>query len=840
MVGIVLVSHSRPLAMAVEKLVRSMTGPALPLALAAGAGDDHVELGTDAVEISEAILSVKGPEGVLVLMDMGSAILSSETALDLMEEKDRENVRFCSAPFVEGAVAAGVTANLGSSLEEVCAEALASLQQKERALQNENAAPSSTDSQAIQKDAPKETSRPLTVKLTIQNPHGLHARPAARLIGETKLFQSEVTVRNLSNGRGPVSAKSLSSLASLEILQGHQIEVAASGADAEAALERIGELVRSGLGETLASNMPLPARSAAPKTRSSRPVPISGGLAIGPGFYCKADAYDVSQEKIEDVASECSRLKKAVAAVQRALEVRRTETATKLGANEAGIYEAQILALEDPELIEQALHGIANDRKNAALAWSEASKQVMNRYANLEDPYLRERAADIKDVGDQVLAKLAAKSAAKAVVSEPSILIAEDLTPTQASELPRDMILGVVLLDGGPTAHSSILLKAFGIPALVQARSAFAGCDLDHPEMMAFDGTTGELWLQPDPTLVEELRNRRQAQQSQRRIDKEASLQPGATLDGHRVQVFANVGSEIEAGTAAPSGAEGVGLLRTEFLFLDRERAPSEAEQIQTLREIARQMEGRPVIVRTLDIGGDKAVPYLQMAPENNPFLGVRALRLCFSREEIFTTQLRAILQAGQGHDFRIMFPMVADVGDLTRARACLEKTHRDLETEKIAHLWPVQTGIMIEIPSAALQADALAEHADFFSIGTNDLTQYTLAADRGNPELAAYQDTLHPAVLRLVHSVVRAAKKRNRLVAVCGEAASDDVAALIFVGLGVEELSMATAKIPRIKALLRGQKLGTLQQLAEHALSCQSPAEVRDFAGRQLSGIAH
>jgi phosphocarrier protein FPr len=840
MVGIVLVSHSRPLAMATQELVRAMTGPGLSLAVAAGAGENHAELGTDAVEISEAIRAVQAGDGVLVLMDMGSAILSSETALDLMDEKDRRNVRFCPAPFVEGAVAAGVTANLGASLDDVFAEAIGALKQKGNALHVEPAvavAPSD-DGKTI-----PASSEARVLRLTVCNVHGLHARPAACLIGGVKSFQSKITVRNMSNRRGPVSVKSLSALASLEILQDHEIEVSAAGPDAEAALQKIGELAEGGFGEAVPAGRqgasPAGVAPARASKAPSEPVPISDGLAIGPVFYLRAATFDVPQNQIEDIAAETKRLNDAVAATGNALVQRRGEMAGRVGDANAGIYDAQILALQDPELIGHAQRLISDEHKNAAVAWSEANRQIVDRYAALQDTYLRERAADIADVGLQVLERLGVKVSNSAQPAEPSILIADDLTPRQVAALSRNMTLGVILLDGGPTAHSSILLKALGLPALIQARGALVNLDRAQPRLVAFDGATGKIWLDPAPDFVADLK-KRQSQEGERvRREKEASAQPGATADGNRIEIFANVGEIGDAKGAIELGAEGIGLLRTEFLFLNREEAPTEDEQVQALDEIAEQFEEKPVIVRTLDIGGDKEVAYLRMAKEVNPFLGVRALRLCFRREDLFETQLRAILRAAHGRDFKIMFPMVADIGDLARARASLEKAHADLAAKNIPHRWPIEAGIMVEIPSAALQADVLAEQADFFSIGTNDLTQYALAADRGNPDLGLYQDPLHPGVLRLIEMIVGAARKRERPVAVCGEAASDESAALVLVGLGVTELSATAGKIPRLKAALRTHSMKALQQLAASALECRSAGEVRALASRQLASGA-
>jgi phosphocarrier protein FPr len=831
MVGLVLVSHSRPLAGAVRDLVRSMTGPSLPLAIAAGAGDDHAELGTDAVEISEAILSVRGGDGVLVLMDIGSAILSAETALDLLEEPMRVNVRFCSAPFVEGAIAAGVTANLGAPIDEVLREALASLRQKETALAKNSTPPPEKKTAAAPVQEPARR-----VRLTVRNVHGLHARPAARLITETRPFSADLTVRNLTNGRGPVSLRSLSGLASLEILQKHEIEVAASGPDADAALEKIAQLVKAGLGEALPQNprksgMILPALEAPVPKMETAARPVSTGIAIAPAFYFQGTAFEVPSDSITDVAAEIARLHRAVEETRAALESRREHMGRSAGAAQAGIFAAQLLILEDPELVEPAVRHIETDHDNAARAWQRAHELILKRYESLRDPYMRERAADLQDVCRQVLEALGTKKATALELPGPRILIADDLAPSQVSRLDPRLALGVILLDGGTTAHSSILLRSLGIPTVVQARALFSRDDLDGPGVVAFDGATGQIWLLPSADDLARLRARQAEQQLRAGEEKKAAALPGATLDGKPVEILANVGQLADAEAAMEAHADGIGLLRTEFLFLDRADAPSEDEQVAALSAIADRMKGRPVVVRTLDVGGDKPLPYLAAAPEQNPFLGVRAVRLCFVQPELFGIQLRAILRAAHGRDFRIMFPMIADTSDLARARAALTHAHDELEKSGIAHEWPVPTGIMIEIPSAALSAAALAEQADFFSIGTNDLTQYTLAADRGNPALASYQDALHPAVLRLIDSVVRGARALNRPVAVCGEAAADEMVAPIFVGLGVRELSLAPSKMPRIKAVLRQRKMNELEALAQEALECATAAEVRKLA---------
>jgi phosphoenolpyruvate-protein phosphotransferase/dihydroxyacetone kinase phosphotransfer subunit len=844
MVGIVLVSHSRPLASSVREIVRSMTGPALPIAIAAGAGDRHLELGTDALEIAEAIVSLKGPDGVLVLMDIGSAILSAEIALELLDPPIRSNVRLCAAPFVEGAVAAGVTANLGSTLEEVCTEALAALSQKQNALDSpapsipswETAArPTKPPPLPAQKAAAANGAPTEKIRVKVRNLHGLHARPAARLINEARAFRSEITVRNATNQRGPVSARSLSSLAALEVLHGNEIELFAKGDDARAALEKLKTLVESGLGDALppisdpAAAAAPPAKPAeTPPRRVSDPLPVSPGIVIGTGTYFAPESVEISDAKIENTEAEIKRLRNAVDVAEQNLEARREKMTVAIGAENAGIYEAQILALQDPELIDTALRIIGEEKINAAMAWDRANRQILRRYEALHDAYLRERAADLKDVGRQVLDLLAGKRSVAPMPSEPGIVIADNLAPYQVAALNPKVVIGVILLDGGPTAHATILLKALGIPTIINARSAFAEVDLRWPVGIAFDGSTGKIWIDPDANFLTDLKTRQIEENKRNQEELRTCSEPVELTDGRAISVYANIGNATEVESALRSGAEGVGLLRTEFLFLNRASAPTEEEQIEELLAVSNKMEGKPLIVRTLDVGGDKDLPYLERAAEENPFLGVRAIRLSFSREDLFITQLRAVLRAGKDRDFRIMFPMIANVTDMERAMNCLDKVHHDLDQENVPHLWPVQTGIMIEIPSAALQAEAMAEHADFFSIGTNDLTQYTLAADRGNPDLASYQDALHPSVLRLIHMVVSGARRHERPVSICGEAASDERAATIFVGLGIRELSLTSAKIPHLKACLRKQSFNSLQRLAHTALHCQTAAEVR------------
>lgn len=433
-----------------------------------------------------------------------------------------------------------------------------------------------------------------------------------------------------------------------------------------------------------------------------------------------------------------------------------------------------------------------------------------------------------------------AKDAAALPLDHDGILIADDLTPTQASHLAGGRVSGVICLDGGATSHSSILLRALDIPAVAQARTLLTDLPRSAPPgRLAMDGSTGEVWVDPDDRQLADVTARRNRWEQDRVRQDTAAHEPAVTTDGRRIELFANVSHRGDAEAAVRAGAEGVGLLRTEFLFLDRASPPAEAEQVAALRPIVEAMGGRPVVVRTLDAGGDKRVPYLGLAREANPFLGVRAVRVSLRHPDVFRTQLRALLRAGTGHDLRVMFPMVSDPAEFDAAVRHLESAHTSLAAEGVPHAWPIRVGTMVEVPSAAMLADELAARCDFLSIGTNDLTQYVLAADRGHPGLREYHDALHPAVLRLIRRVARAARRRNKVAAVCGEAAGDVTAALLFVGLEVDELSVVPTAVARVKDAIRRTALADLRAVAHQALDDPTARAVRDRAARAFPDLA-
>jgi phosphoenolpyruvate-protein phosphotransferase len=436
---------------------------------------------------------------------------------------------------------------------------------------------------------------------------------------------------------------------------------------------------------------------------------------------------------------------------------------------------------------------------------------------------MQARAEDLTGVARQVVAALT--SGAAPTLTGPGIVVARELTPADTATLDRTLALGIATASGSPTSHSAILARSLGIPAAVGLGDAL----LDVPEgtELLLDGDAGTVEVEPADELLAEYEQRAAEQDRSARRARAAAADPALTRDGRRIEVVANIGSPEDVSAAIENGAEGVGLLRTEFLFLDRDSMPSEEEQFVTYTRIAEGLEGRPLILRTLDVGADKPLPYLPQRPEANPFLGVRGIRLALERPELLETQLRAALRTAAEHPLKVMFPMVATLDEYRRARAVLDELRAGLPTVEL------EVGVMIEVPAAALEAEQFAPKVDFFSLGTNDLTQYTMAAERGNAAVAGLADGLHPAVLRLIRTVADAANGHGKWAGVCGELASDPEAAPVLVGLGIAELSANAPSIPAVKEAVRDVDSETARDLAERALELSSAAEVRAlFAG--------
>jgi phosphocarrier protein FPr len=565
-------------------------------------------------------------------------------------------------------------------------------------------------------------------------------------------------------------------------------------------------------------------------------VPVSEGFALAPSACLKPLQPAVPPHRTENPEEDWIALAQALDATGRRIQARRGRIAAQMGEAKAGIFDAHLLILQDPELLADVRGRIFDQSMNAALAWDRSIREVAAAYEALADGYLRRRAQDVVDVGNQVLLALSGEEEGEITFDQPVILLAQELSPSQIARLDLEKVIGLATIQGGLMSHSAILARSLAVPALTGVPQTVLV--LDEGTSLALDGFAGVLWISPRDELRSELAARRRAWLAEEQRLLETSHMAAVTLDGQAIEVAANVGGLAESEAALERGADGIGVLRTEFLFLRRTTPPDEQTQIETLAPIFARMSGRPVIVRTLDVGGDKFLPYIDLPAEANPYLGVRAMRLSQRRPDLLLTQLRAVLRCGSPGTTKVMFPMIANLDEVQFGRAILEQAHQELENEGLEHAWPVETGIMVETPAAALLAPVLAPHVGFFSVGTNDLTQYALAAERGNPGLAHYSDGLHPAVLQLIGQVVRAAQPLGKWVGVCGELAGDPVAVAVLVGLGVRELSMNPGSIPRVKKIIGQMRIGAAESLALQVLQADSAPSVRALAQTFLEQV--
>jgi phosphocarrier protein FPr len=659
--------------------------------------------------------------------------------------------------------------------------------------------------------------------VVVTSPSGLHARPATNFVDLAKSFQSDVRVRRdgkVANG------KSLAALLRLGAEARTTLTVLAKGPDQDAALATLVDAVASGLGDEDEHAAPEtatgPSWEPAGRATAVPGIGASPGIAIGPLWHLKRRRLVVERTAKDPVAEE-RRLHSAIESARAELRDLYDEVKAKSGANKAAIFRAHEAFLDDPDLAAAAVRTIRTGT-SAGWAWREVIDERAAELASLADPLLAARAVDLGDVGQRVLRFLAeADEEAPTLPDHPVLLIADDLTPSDTAAIDPARVVGFCTELGGPTSHTAIIARALGIPAIVGCGPAV----LASPEgaTAVLDGSTGNLWLELSDDDLQSATRAQAGLEEIREQEHRTRYQPAMTTDGHRVEVVANVNTAEDAAAAVEAGAEGVGLMRTEFMFLGREAPPTEDEQYDVIAGMVRALGGLPLIVRTLDIGGDKNAPYIEVPDEDNPFLGVRGIRLCLSQPHLFEPQLRAIYRASRLGPVHVMFPMIARVEDLDAALEHAEKARADVGAD------PIEVGIMIEVPSAAMLAPELAQRVQFFSVGTNDLTQYVLAMDRLHPYLAKQTDALHPAVLRTVKLVVDAADAAGIWVGVCGGVAGEPEGALVLAGLGVKELSVSVPSVAAVKARLRTVDRSAVQQLAQRALACSTAAEVRALA---------
>jgi len=501
--------------------------------------------------------------------------------------------------------------------------------------------------------------------------------------------------------------------------------------------------------------------------------PASSGLAVGPSYRYQSAEIEIERRQISDPNAEWFRLEEALATADDQLEDLGLQMEQEASADEAAIFCAHRLFLKDPTLLRTVRAELETNHVNIESAWFDATESYASQMEALGDEYFRARAADIRDVANRVLRILMGIAAPNLRdLVRPSVIIAQDLTPSDTASMDKSLVLAFCTAEGGPTSHTAILAKALNLPAIVGIGPEVL--QIPTRTLLAVDGTTGEIVVEPDEATIQDFTTRGEALALQSQEELSHASEPAITADGEQVEIVANVGSVEDTRSALEHGADGIGLLRTEFLYLERSTAPDEQEQFEIYSAILDMMEQRPVAVRTLDVGGDKQLAYINLGQEANPFLGWRAIRMCLDEPELFKVQLRALLKAGTGHDLRIMFPMISNLEEVRQAKQLLQEAAQELKERGHPCAEQVQVGIMVEIPSVAVLADRFALEVDFFSIGTNDLTQYTMAAERTNERVAHLGDACHPAILRQIKRVIEEAHKQGIWVGLCGELAGD------------------------------------------------------------------
>jgi len=590
---------------------------------------------------------------------------------------------------------------------------------------------------------------------------------------------------------------------------------AAAGDAERAAPERAGEAAGGGAARAAREG----ARMAEPNAQAAAGRSSEGGAAPHAGARAPSGA-----------GAELARLALArdrSAAQLEELAARAKET---LGEDKAAILLGQRGFLSDPAFYPPIEKRVREEGQSAEEAVREAVEHFAARFEAMNNAYMRERAADIRDVGKRLLDALSGGDSGEAGIAglrEEAILVAEDLSPSETVQLDKRLVLAVVTRAGGRTSHTAILSRSLGIPAVVGAGEPLDAVRTG--DTLIVDGSAGLCIVRPDEATLREYEARMAAERERLEAERGARFRPAVSADGRRVEIGANIGTVAEAEAAADSGADGIGLYRTEFLFMHANRLPDEEEQYRAYREVVERMGGQPVIIRTLDIGGDKALTYLDLPQEANPFLGYRAIRIGLDREDWLRTQLRAIARASAHGPVKVMFPMISGLGEWRRAKAIFAEELDGLRRANVPHAERIETGIMVEIPSAALQADAFAREVDFFSIGTNDLVQYTLAVDRMNERVAGLYDYFHPAVLRLIRSVIEASHRHGRWTGMCGGMAGDPLAAPLLLGFGLDEWSMDIGSIPKVKSALARLSSASCQELADRAVDLDTPEAVRE-----------
>ncbi|WP_414738877.1 phosphoenolpyruvate--protein phosphotransferase [Macrococcoides canis] len=555
-------------------------------------------------------------------------------------------------------------------------------------------------------------------------------------------------------------------------------------------------------------------------------IGASDGIAIAKAYLLVEPDLSFNNEKVADTDAEVEKFKAAINQSKVELTQIRNNAEVTLGPDKAAIFDAHLLVLEDPELINPIEDNIRNNQMNAAASLSEVSTNFITIFESMDNEYMKERAADIKDVSKRVLSHILGVSLPNpTMIDEPVVIIAEDLTPSDTAQLNKKFVQGFATNIGGRTSHSAIMSRSLEIPAVVGTKNITDS--VKQGDFVIVDGITGEVIINPDEQTITGYKARQSAFLQEKEELKQLVNDKTVTKEGKHVELAANIGTPNDLEGVKNNGAEGIGLYRTEFLYMGRDAMPTEDEQYEAYKKVLSEMDGKRVVVRTLDIGGDKELPYLNLPKEMNPFLGYRAIRLCLDQQDIFRTQLRALLRASSHGKLSIMFPMIATINEFREAKAILEEEKERLTADKVKVADDIELGIMVEIPSTAAMADIFAKEVDFFSIGTNDLIQYTMAADRMSERVSYLYQPYNPAILRLIKQVIDASHKEGKWTGMCGEMAGDSTAIPLLLGLGLDEFSMSATSILSARRQIKNLSQPEMAKVAEQALNCATQEEV-------------
>jgi multiphosphoryl transfer protein len=806
MVSIVIVSHSAKLAEGVRELALQMSQNKVKVFAAGGIDDASNPIGTDPFKIQEAIEMAYSDMGILVLMDIGSAIMNTEIATEMLPDAIRSKVLLCEAPLVEGAIAAVAQSMVGSSLEVVAKEAKNALLGKIALLGH---APIVEDITI----APKINGR--KIELIVPNKLGLHARPSVKLVSLINKFETEVGV---SVHKKPfVSARSISQVGTLGAKQGDTLIFSVEQAqEFDALAQALLAFAADNFGDNdtliVPKNNAVKIVETVRNNKTIEGLAASSGIAIGKTKLMENVSVIIEKSQTNDILNEIRLFRAAMGRVSQEMTQLQQKTKTQYSAEYAEILEFHIMLLNDETTRKDVENRITQDSVVAAYACTKIFEDLELKYTKMEEIYFRERASDIVEIKNKVVDALLGSPIKEIILDEPCILVVDDIGPAQTLSLDTDKILGILSKKGGETSHATILARSLGIPAIIGIGDALDA--LKNNELIGMDGSTGKVWVEKkNPEEVAELyrvKTKNDGILNEKRLKTKL---PAVSLDGNLYHVFANISSPKEAKLAFENGAEGVGLFRTEFLFMNRNSPPTEEEQYGIYKQVCENMQGLPITIRTLDVGGDKPIPYLDIPKEINPFLGLRGIRYCLFNTDLFKTQLRALCRISADYDISIMYPMIGVLEEVLAANKILKEVRADLTKEGILFSTEMKIGIMVEVPSVIFQIKDIAPEIDFLSIGSNDLTQYLLALDRENLNVSTHFSALHPAVLSALRKIMTDADDVGLEVSICGELARNHQATRLLAAIGIKKFSMSSPVIPEIKEVIRQLNLSKIKE---------------------------